>query len=636
MMEAGDNHSKTLAILAMLLSEWPSCMLGYNVTSVPNPPQEGLPDDFRYTNHNVNAASLIHVAGPRRLNFVLPSYIADVSGRSQSLTTPRWQILSGPEDTLALPANTPLQYCGRGDLPNDHFVPLTDFLVSWIPQIKADDVMKVLTELNKVMPMELALAAMRDVANVACYLYPKLVLGEFGIYPQPCRTRESQFSTHALMDYTSGSGLSPHQLSGDFPTMETFHGDFIINAFDFVAWNQVVLSLAHVDIPDHVRMPEIRAEYAHKPVLSSNVARSLMLSSCWQIMLQYQGATCQTWLTHRTCMNGNWIPRVLPLVYGGVSQTTEESLAPAGYQYSNLMWALSGNRPTTVRWTFEDGSVRPVTVFDRMCWTDGVATVYDDQGVEYTGYIPMVLVDAWLLFAAKWLPQGWVPFPPPAKRETAKTFFKVAGVVSTWELITIDDVIYETSLFLGQYNEFYPPASIWREEDLERWNKRLFLSSGLPFKIVNRRGIPPVGVVGNGKLPWARINFLRGDSEYPIEQLGQSTLCVSQYDERSQRIFVVLPRDQAEAINTTWAGSGFCNRACWLQEGIHIAKLEMYEVEVRDNWRDRTLQAVAGFRSVKSVKEAQGSPGVQDAPGSAELDTLTKSTPQSKGTEPVE
>ncbi|UUV42225.1 MAG: putative capsid protein [Hanko toti-like virus 2] len=625
-LEATANPSKTLAVLLMLHCEWPACMLGYDIFSRPNPDQ-GVAAGAGYANHHVSAASLVHVPGEREVNMIFPSYLSDASGRNQPSTTPRWFFTSGPTATGNLPANTQLNYCGRAGAHDQVVYNLTDFIASWVLDISTDDVMRVLNKINVVMPLEETMAAMRDVANVACYLYPKLTLGKNNEYPTPCRSKDHQFSTHVLMDYTSGSGLSPHWTTKDFPLRETFSSDFIVNAFENMAWNQVILGLAHVDRANYANVPPIRPEYTNKGVFMNNVARSVLFASTWHLMLQWQGATCQTWLTHRVNMNSNWIPSVLPLCYGSVSGTTEDSLAPAGFNYPIIMKALFGLRPTTITWHFIDGSSRPMTVFDRTCFTGELATVYDTNGVEYKGYIPTVITDAWMHLTAYWLPRGWVPFPPPAKVGAPRSIFTMQGITGQYLRFQQIGINYVSSFYVGPMVEYFPPIVIGRELDEERWNKRLYVSSGQRFRIVNVVGANIGDVDQTGKLPWMRINNLREGCGYPPEHLGQSTLCISNYDDQARRTFVLLEKRYGGLINGSSMGSSYVDRAVWLRDGVVISELVPGEIVVNDPWMKHVLNVVQGFRSVSVAEEARPSPA-PTAPPAAEQATLPESTPQ--------
>nr|UUV42303.1 MAG: putative capsid protein [Vaasa toti-like virus] len=620
--------SKTFAIMLMLLSEWPSCLFGYRVSSSPNPVPEGYPEGCSYGNFHMASQSLVHVPGPRHLNIILPSQLADISGRNQPSTIQRWTIKSGPRATIALPANSDIRYCGRPAANNDWAYGLTDFIVSWIEDIRADDVLRVLNKLNEVMPLESALTAMRDIMVITCYQFPKLTLGTQDAYPTPCRLDNRRFTTRVLMDYAAGSGLAGHQLQRDFPTAETFTGDFLTNAFDFVAWNQVILRLAHVNIADHVRMPVIRPEYVNKAVLMCNVARTILLAIPWHVMLQWQGAGCKSWLTHRVNMNSSWIPTLMPLCYGELASTIEESLAPAGFCYPNIMWVMSGCRPTTVTWTFENGASRPMTVYDRACYTGAVATVYDSAGVEFDGYVPTVLVDSWIHVMSKYVPRGWLPFPPPAKIGAPTTVAIFDGMISSWLKLELAGVHYVSSLFLGPELEYYPTSTIWREEDWERWNKRLFISGPTAFRITDIRGTNLDGFNQEGKLPWLRCNNLRGDDQYPIEQLGQSTLCVPHFNYDAKRVFVIMVAGDGDRINCTGSGTGHVDRAVWLRTGIQVGEVHPYEIGAKDDWKDFVKSTNLGFRTAKSVAKGQDTGGVQPPPKNVEPESLEQSTPQ--------
>nr|UUV42573.1 MAG: capsid protein [Palkane toti-like virus] len=629
-LDSVDEPSKVLAIMAIGFTEWPFCMMGYNVASRPQNHPETHDDECIYTNHHVSAASLVHVSGMRDANFILPSQIADATGRQQGSNKPRWVLKSGPTGTNALPANTILRYCNRGEVPVDASVPLTDFLLSWLSSITCDDVIRILNKLNEVMPLSKPLAAMRDVVNVSCYMYPKLTLGKRSDYPAPYQGEEGgAFTSRVLLDYTSGSCLSPHPTTGNFPLQQTFTANFIIQAFDAVAYNQVILGLAMPDLPDKVRFEPIFAEMAHKPVLISNLARSVSLSLCWNMMLQWTGASCITWETHRENKNSKWIPTVLPKLFGELTMRTEESLAPAGYVYANLMASMNGLRPTIVTWVFDNGVTRPLSVFDRLCFSPYLASVYDTQGVEYKGYVPLTLSDAWMQLVPRWLPKGWLPYPAPGKNGSPTVSIAVDDKLCWYHIMTIDDEVYDSSLMLRPFMDYYDRGHIPRRRGSERWNARLFLTEDTErARVVNYRGEPIEGIAADGSLPWERINFLREFEAYPTESLGQSTLCIPSYDSSSREVYIVLPRLIAGPINSSAAGQGFANRALFLRFGSTIAEVLPYELKVDDDFTDAVCKNVSGFRIVKSVEKAPESEAAPTPQESAELNSVSGSTPQ--------
>ncbi|UUV42295.1 MAG: putative capsid protein [Palkane toti-like virus] len=627
-LDSTEEPSKVLAVMAIGLTEWPFCMLGYNVASRPQNHAEDHNDRCVYANHHVSAASLVHVSGTRDANFILPSQIADVTGKQQGSNKPRWVLKSGPVGTNRLPANTVLRYCNKGEQPVDAYVPLTDFLVSWLSSMTCDDVFRILNKLNEVMPLSKPLAAMRDVVNVSCYMYPKLTLGTRSEYPQPFQTEANgAFTSRVLLDYTSGSCLSPHPTTGNFPLEDTFSGNFIIQAFDMVAYNQVILGLAVPDLPDKMRPEPIFAEIAHKPVLISNLARSVAYSICWNMMLQWFGASSLTWETHRENMNSKWIPTVLPKLYGELTMRTEESLAPAGYVYANLLAALTGLRPTTVTWVFDNGVSRPLSVFDRLCFTPYLATVYDKKGVEFKGYVPLTLSDAWMQLVPRWLPKGWLPYPAPGKNGSPTVSIKVDGAYCWYHTISIGDDVFDSSLQLRPFMDYYDRSEIPRRRGSERWNARLFLTEDTEgARVVDYRGNPIEGIAADGTLPWERINFLRAREAYPTESLGQSTLCIPSYDSKSHEVYIVLPRLVAGPLNATAAGQGFANRALFLRFGTTIAEVLPFELKVVDAFTDAVCKNVSGFRTVKSVEKAPQSEAATTPQASAELSSVSEST----------
>nr|UUV42424.1 MAG: capsid protein [Hameenlinna toti-like virus] len=374
-------------------------------------------------------------------------------------------------------------------------------------------------------------------------------------------------------------------------------------------------------------------ELAHKPVLISNVARSVVLSTCWNIMLQWQGASVKTWRGHKTNKANRWIAQVLPILFGTISLRTEESLAPAGFTYSNLMAFMFGIRPTTVTWEFDTGVIRPVTVFDRLCFSPNLASVYDTEGNEYEGYVPVTLGDAWIQLTAKCLPMGWTAFPSPdrfgapmAIPKDSKDYYwhfqvdiDVNGALQQWQ----------GSLERGGQDEYWPANNIERQVGPERWNARMFLTDlrELP-RIVGFRGDTAEGTVEDGRLPWIRINFLIGDEAHPIESLGQSTLCVPHYDSKSRRLHVVLPIEEASAVTMSWAGQGWANRAVFMTYYTTIGETRLWETKTVDSFADRVRSVTSGFRIAKLVDEVSTTGGAQTPQPDAEQVSLTESTAQ--------
>nr|UUV42523.1 MAG: capsid protein [Ilomantsi toti-like virus 1] len=628
---AADDPSKVLAIMCIGMSEWPFAMLGYDILSEPKNKNATHLARSKYMNHHVATPSLVHVSGPRDLNFILPSVVADASGRQQTNTRPRFVLKSGPTPTNTLPANTRIRYCtSDANEPVDGVINLTDFIVSWISSITPDDLVRTLNKINDIIPLGKSLAAMRDVVNVACYMYPKLTLGKQNEYPEPYQaTAAGRFDTKVLLDYTMGAGLAPHPTKEDFPLEDTFQGNFLIQAFDYVAWNQVVVGLAKPDLPDKVRAERVNTELANRPVLSANVARSVLFSIAWNVMLQWYGASCQVWENHKEIMTSTWIPDALSVLYGCVSTKTEESLAPSGYAFSNLMAAFSGMRPTTITWKFDNGVHRPVTVFDRLCFTPYMATVYSKVGVEYKGYIPVTLPDAWIQMGSRYLPQGWCTFPSPGGAGAPMILFNTPEGFLWYHTLTIGDEVWDSSLLPEPFLDFFEPGLISRRRDAEWWNVRLFVTDrSQKARLVDLRGNTAEGTLTDGTMPWMRINYLKQDEQYPTECLGQATMCFPSFDSKAHKLYVVLPRVNACHVNNSAAGQGLCQRALFLRIGNVLVTVQPFERTPADPFATKVRSNVSGFLVAKPADEAPDSAAAPTVQESAEKNSLEKSTEQ--------
>nr|UUV42287.1 MAG: putative capsid protein [Kustavi toti-like virus] len=631
-LDSIQDASRVVAIMLVALTEWPFCLYGYDVVSRPKAGREGGRGTETYTNHNISAASLVHVPGLRNIDLILPAIVSDGSTGGQANARPRWTVRAGPAGTARLAPFEQLQYCYAR--PNqDHSVPLTDFLVSWAAELTHDDVYRVIAKLGGTFPMMAPMAAMRDVMVLSCYVYPKLTLGSQNENPEPYQTNdEGEFDTKVLLDYTSAACVSPAVVKGDFPLQDSYQGHLLVQAFDYTAFNQVMLGLAAPEIGDQKRFAQISPEICHRGVILSNIGRSVIYSLPWNLALQYIGATSKTWLTHRQTMVSRWIPHMLQLWYGSMSMAADESLAPAGYVYSNLLSMALDVRPTTIHWTFDTGAKRPVSVYDRVLFTGDMATVYDVDGVEYDGYVPVTLVDGWIQNIAYVLPRGWVPFAPPSRLGaplaiTNKEFTGGRRLANLEE--TIDGELHNSPMLLPPFDLYYETGRVPRRIDVERWNTRLFMTDTVtPPKITDKNGVLIPGTSAEGKLPCARVNFVKHGEQYPPEQLAQATMCFPTVDDKGRMVFVMLPKHRADSISCSAVGSGYVNRAIFLRIWSMPSLPNPSSEVVDDELAAKILQVNLGFRIVKSADVGSTTGSAPPVPPSAEQASLDASTPQ--------
>lgn len=622
MIDLQMDSGKALAIILMMFTDWPFCMIGYFGTVDHKNTPADHPVALHYRNYYVASPSLVHVAGSRHIDLILPATMVEERGPGARSALPRWQFSSGVQATNTLPPSTPLQYCRLG--PNgviDHYVRLTDYLVSWIASVTVDEINQVMVAVNNIFPFGTSVATMRDLAISLTYMYPKLILGLQGAYPVPPVVIDGgHFSSKVLMDYTSGSCMSPHQVTGDFPLTQTFSGDAIVKAFDPTAWNKVALGLSKIDEGMIKSLDKLNNEYVHKGVIMRDLARSLMFAATSQFVMAWQGASCKAWETMRSNFMSQWIMHVLPLMVGNPTQRPSLVLAPASFVFSNVMFSMMGRRTTTTVWRFEDGVERPVDLFGRLCYTGSFASVYTTGGNLMSGYCPVIIEDAWYQMLAKWLPMGWLPFAPPSSTLDNKVFTSAkiwpsnnSEVCEPFQM-TIDGVHYRSAGRATDARETYNPLRIFRWQDEERWNVRLFATSAKVFRLVTVLGRPIDGVVQTGELPWGRRNYLHDGEQMPPEHLGQATMCLPNYDHESSKMFIVLPKDEALAITTTGTGNGFAPRARWIVPGSLLVSMLDIEGKFVDEWSDMINEAMAGFRIVESAKEAPVTDGVGPAP----------------------
>lgn len=604
---------KALAILVIAFTEWPFCLFSYKqkVYHKDNKDEANIYDCL-YT----AAACLIRVAGTRNLNVILPSSNVETRGHQGRSFAPRWRPASGPVFTATLPAGTALPYCTMGNNGVlDLSTHLTEFLVSWATSITINDVGMVLGAINEWIPIGKTIACTRDIVNVVSYMYPKLILGKQNEYPHPPMALDGLYSTKVVMDYVASNHLSPHQLSKDFPVTETFSGDFMIQEFDVGAWNLCIMNLFVIDSPEGLKPAALRLEYIHPAVIQCNITKSIMFALAWQILLQWHGLGCRSWVTHDVNRESQWIALVTGTIFGTPAMRTSGTLARADYVLANIMRATTTITPTTTIWRFNDGTVRPVTIFSRTCDTHAYATVYSEEGIEYDGYIPTILQDAWLEMCCKWLPMGWLPYPAPESAIAAKAmYYKGPGSTEMFsrQQITYQDQPYESALYITHPLEYFSPICMHRLLDAERWNVRLFATDGRDFKLVSLTGKDFDGVDQTGRLPWGRLNFLREGEAPPVEHLGQATLCTPNADERNRKAYIIMPMADARSINNTGCGAGFANRARWMIPETIATQMLPVESKVIDDWYESVLRNNSGFCSVESVEPARVTPGVED------------------------
>lgn len=631
-LDSIQDASRVVAIMLIALTEWPFCLYGYDVVSRPKNGGEAMRGTERYTNHNISAASLVHVPGLRNIDLILPAIVSDGSTGGQANARPRWTVRAGPAGTARLAPYEQLHYCYAR--PNHDFpVPLTDFLVSWAAELSHDDVYRVISKLGATFPMMAPMAAMRDVMVLSCYMYPKLTLGLQNENPEPYQTNdEGEFDTKVLLDYTSAACVSPAVVKGDFPLQDSYQGHLLIQAFDYTAFNQVMLGLAAPEIGDQKRFAQISPEICHRGVILCNIGRSAMYSMPWNLALQYLGATSKAWLTHRQTMVSRWIPYMLQLWFGSMSMAADESLAPSGYVYSNLLSMALDVRPTTIHWTFETGAKRPVSVYDRLMFTGDMATVYDVDGVEYDGYVPVTLVDGWIQNLAYVLPKGWVPFAPPSRlgAPLAITNTEFTGGKRLKYLEeAIDGALHNSPMLLPPFDLYYETGRVPRRIDVERWNTRLFLTdTEVPPKITDKNGVLIPGTSAEGKLPCARINYLKHGEEYPPEQLAQASMCFPTVDDQGRMAFVMLPKARADSISCSAVGSGYVNRAIFLRIWSMPSLPNPSSEVVEDELAAKILQVNLGFRIAKPADVGSTTGSAPPVPPSAEQASLDASTPQ--------
>lgn len=317
---------------------------------------------------------------------------------------------------------------------------------------------------------------------------------------------------------------------------------------------------------------------------------------------------------------------MLPLWFGSMSMVADDSLAPSGYIYGNLLAMALDIRPTTIHWTFETGSTRPVSVFDRLCFTGNMATVYDVDGVEFDGYVPVTLVDGWIQNLAYMLPKGWVPFAPPARLGAPLAISdrtQTGGVRLDYHKTTIDGEQYDSPLMVPPFDLYYPTGRVDRRIDVERWNIRLFMTdTEVPAKLVDKNGILIPGTSAAGRLPCARLNFTKHDEQYPPEQLAQSTMCFPTLDDQGRMVFAVLPKARADAISCSAVGSGYVNRAIFLRIWSMPSLPNPSSEEVVDELAAAILRTNQGFRIAKPVDAAPTPGSAPPVPQSAEQASL--------------
>jgi hypothetical protein len=607
LLSTNSDVQRMLSLFVAMWAEWPFCLFQVDATTR-NASASGAEVQ---TFIPMQTTTLVH--GERDMHIILPRRRSEEDPKTQAAAE-RLASLNpyfGPQGSAAHPANEDIRinWIGR-PVTEEITVGLTDYLCSWCLTWDVTDVAEIVGRLNMITPMGSAMESAHDMVIEMCDIVPPLLTSDA---TAPAYGHPSEISVQAAhrvsqMECYSAAVWPVHESRWNYRVYDS----------DPLAWNKVCLRLA---IPVGM-MPSdsvLPKHLAQRDAVFQGLCQGIMHRAAWQVAVGLIGVSAEGW----DGFQNNILMRTLSSVCSKFFAKAEifGQIVPGSLSMlvTQCFRTLYSQQPASIT-IGKNARGYDLNCFGRWGWSGRSSCPVSAGGQRLTGYLPCTLVDAWVTMPADAVPAYMSSFPPPGGLNSMRGYTEGLESVRTATLVSTYDTPGGTN--------FYQTDQIPQDTDHARWNRRLaWTTPGSVITDVNGGVVPGLAVAAPGSYPTQRAEVLPPGVNTAGLLVRAATCCLPTMVPTGQRVYVMLPAQQAPQHLRVCFGQSRESRPAWIFSSVAPNATELRLAGVKDVFTSAFGDSVFQQGSGASMAESLASAGTQTpATSSAPSEEVVSST----------